>query len=127
MDMEAVRFLATCALMVFIFAGLWGVFKKAGRPGWYALIPVYNMVTLCRVSGITGWFALVMIIPLVNFVGLIYVAIQLAKSFGKGIGYAFGIVFLGFAFLPVLGFGEARYVGPGGAAADGADGAIAAG
>lgn len=117
--MEGLKLIGTAGLIVFVLGGLWGVFTKAGRPGWYALIPIFNMVTLCQVSGLSGWFAVAMFIPLVNFVGLIYIAHQLSKSFGKGIGYTLGIVFLGFAFLPVLGFGEARYVGPGGEASDG--------
>jgi hypothetical protein len=38
--------------------------------------------------------------------------IALAKSFGKGAGYGIGCVFLGFIFIPMLGFGSAKYIGP---------------
>lgn len=112
MDMEAVTLIGTVGSAVLVISGLWGVFVKAGRPGWYSLIPIYNMVTLCRVCGITGWLALVFLIPLVNFIALIYLADKLSKAFGKGIGYTLGIILLGMLFLPLLGFGEAKYVGP---------------
>jgi len=39
----------------------------------------------------------------------------LSKSFGKGAGFTVGLVLLGFIFVPILGFGRAQYIGPGGA------------
>jgi hypothetical protein len=39
------------------------------------------------------------------------VMIELAKAFGKGTGFALGLVFLGFIFFPILGFGDAQYAG----------------
>jgi hypothetical protein len=44
----------------------------------------------------------------------ILVYIELAKSFGKDVGFAIGLLLLSFIFLPILGFGSARYLGPGG-------------
>jgi hypothetical protein len=38
--------------------------------------------------------------------------LDLANAFRKGVGYAVGLIFLGFIFPPNLGFGSARYVGP---------------
>jgi hypothetical protein len=38
--------------------------------------------------------------------------VDLAKSFGKSGGYAVGLIFLSFIFIPMLGFGSAKYVGP---------------
>jgi hypothetical protein len=35
----------------------------------------------------------------------------MAKSFGKGVGFGIGLVFLGIFFLPILGFGSAQYQG----------------
>ena len=37
---------------------------------------------------------------------------MLSKSFGKDEGFTVGLVLLSFIFFPVLGFGDARYVGP---------------
>jgi Family of unknown function (DUF5684) len=49
-------------------------------------------------------------IPFVNFVFMILLYVELAKSFGKGGGFAVGLLFLGFIFLPILAFGSAQYV-----------------
>lgn len=46
-----------------------------------------------------------------NLIVLIIVYIDLAKAFGKGVGFALGLLFLGFIFVPILGFGSAQYRG----------------
>lgn len=38
--------------------------------------------------------------------------VGVAKAFGKGTGFGFGMAFLGFVFLPILAFGDAEYRGP---------------
>jgi hypothetical protein len=53
-----------------------------------------------------------MLIPFVNFIVAIILCIDLAKSFGKGVGFGIGIALLGVIFLPILGFGSAQYEGP---------------
>lgn len=88
------------------------MFKKAGRPGWLALIPIYNFVVLCRICGLSGWFVLLLLIPIANLVFVIVLSAKLAKAFGKGTGYVIGLIFLGFAFLPALALDDSRYLGP---------------
>jgi len=99
--------------------GLWRVFTKAGRPGWGAIIPIFNLYLLVKTAGRPGWWVVLYLIPLVNIVVHAIVAIDLAKNFGKG--KVFGIVgvwlFSIIGFL-ILGFGDARYVGPDGAVAN---------
>ena len=100
------------AVIVFEIAALWHVFVKGGRPGWAAIIPFYNYYVLLKVVGRPGWWLILYFIPIVNIVVWLIVAIDLAKSFGKGTGYGVGVFFLAFIFVPILGFGSARYVGP---------------
>ena len=33
---------------VLMIIGLWKVFTKAGKPGWAAIVPIYNMITQLR-------------------------------------------------------------------------------
>ncbi|MEO8050817.1 MAG: DUF5684 domain-containing protein [Acidobacteriota bacterium] len=101
--------LAFAAVMI---ASIWKVFSKTGRPGWAAIVPLYNAIVLLDIVGKPIWWILLLMIPLVNIVVGILVCIDLAKSFGKPPGFAFGLVFLGFIFFPILGFGSARYAGP---------------
>jgi len=97
---------------IFLIAAMWKVFSKAGQPGWAAIIPIYNLYVWCKAVGRPGWWVLLMLIPFVNFIIAIILSIDMAKSFGKGAGFGVGIAFLGFIFLPILGFGSAQYQGP---------------
>jgi hypothetical protein len=95
-----------------MIAAMWVIFRKAGRPGWAAIIPIYNVYTLLKVVGRPGWWLILYIIPIVDIVIQVIVCLNLAKSFGKGAGFAVGLIFLPFIFYPVLGFGGDKYLGP---------------
>ena len=99
------------AFIIFMIASLWKLFSKAGQPGWAAIIPIVNTYFLCKVAGRPGWWVLLMLIPLVNFVILIIISIDIAKNFGKGTGFGVGVAFLSFIFVPILAFGSAQYQG----------------
>lgn len=72
------------AVGVLVIAGMWGVFSKAGQPGWAPIIPFYNTIVLLRVVGKPWWWLLLVFIPVVNIVVGVIVGVDLAKSFGKG-------------------------------------------
>jgi len=97
------------ALVLLIIIGMWKVFEKAGKPGWAAIIPIYNVIVLLEIAGKPLWWFILMLIPFVNIVVIIIVYIALARNFGKGAGYAIGLLLLPFIFFPMLGFGDARY------------------
>jgi hypothetical protein len=99
------------AVVLLIIIGMWKVFVKAGKPGWASIIPIYNFVVLLEIVGKPIWWIILMLIPLVNLIVYIIILIELAKRFGKGIGFALGLLFLPFIFFPVLGFGSAQYHG----------------
>src|SRR5215468_3252945 len=103
------------ALLVLLFAGMWKVFQKAGKPGWAAIIPIYNLIVLLQITGKPLWWIILYLIPFVNLVVLVLVSLELAKRFGKGVGFGIGIALLPFIFYPVLGFGPDRYLGAGAA------------
>ena len=100
------------AVLVVMLASLWKVFTKAGQPGWAVIVPIYNVVVLLKIVGRPLWWLILFLVPLVNFVIGIIVYIDLAKSFGKGVGFGVGLLLLSFIFFPILGFGDARYAGP---------------
>lgn len=101
--------LVELAILVFIIAGVWKTFVKAGQPGWAAIIPIYNFYILLKIVGRPAWWLILFLIPFVNLVIAIIVAIDLAKAFGKGTGFGVGLALLGFIFYPILGFGDATY------------------
>jgi len=93
----------------------WVIFTKAGRPGWPALIPIYSAFVLLKVVGRPGWWLLLFLVPFLGFVILIIVMNDLSKSFGHGVGFTLGLVFLSLIFFYVLAFGSSTYRGPAGA------------
>lgn len=105
-------------IIVLMIASLWKVFEKAGEDGWKAIIPIYNLFVMLKIVGRPGWWLILYLIPFVNFIILIIVNVDLAKSFGKGIGYGLGLSFLSIIFIPMLGFGDAQYQGPSAAGGD---------
>lgn len=102
------------AITVLMIASQWVIFEKAGKPGWAAIIPIYNIIVLLEIVGKPLWWIILILIPLVNIVVLIMLTHQLSVSFGKGAGFTLGLIFLGILFYPILAFGGAKYVGPGG-------------
>jgi hypothetical protein len=100
------------AVIVLVLASLWFIVAKAGRPGWEGIIPIYNYYVLLKIVGRPGWWLILYFIPIVNFVIAIIVLYDLCKSFAKSGAWVLGFLFLPFIFFPILGFGEAQYVGP---------------
>jgi hypothetical protein len=101
--------LIVLVIAVLLIASLWKTFTKAGKPGWGAIIPIYNVILLLQIAGRPIWWIVLMIIPVVNFVVAIIVSIDVAKNFGKGTGFGVGLALLGFIFYPIIAFGDAQY------------------
>lgn len=99
------------AIVVVEIAAAWMVFTKARQPGWAAIIPIYNIVVAMRIAQRPAWWTILMFIPVVSFVIGIVIALDIARLFGKSGAFAIGMIFLSFIFLPILGFGSARYQG----------------
>lgn len=99
-------------VLVVCIAGLWKTFQKAGKPGWGAIVPIYNAYLIIKMAGRPGWWLLLYLIPFVNIVIQIVVAIDVAKAFQKST--AFGVIGL-WLFNVIgyimLGFGDAKYAG----------------
>ena len=89
----------------------WKIFVKAGEAGWKAIIPILNAYTMYTLTFGNGWLVLLLLIPIVNFVVTILWCIQLAKSFGKGTGFAVGLIFLSLIFELILAFDSSKYLG----------------
>ena len=98
-------------LCVFVLVCMWIIFRKAGKPGWAAIVPFYNLYVLFDITWGSGMRFLLMLIPLYNIILGIQTQIRLAKAFGKGGGFAAGLIFLPYVFIPLLAFGKGTYQG----------------
>ena len=74
-----VFFLVWLAVVVLIFASLWKIFEKAGKPGWAGIVPIYNAVVLLEIVGRPIWWIILLLVPCVNFVFGILLCIDLAR------------------------------------------------
>lgn len=93
-------------------AAMWMLFEKAGEPGWAAIVPFYNLYVLYKITWGNGWMFLLLLIPFAGFVIQIITWVKLAKAFGKGGGWACGLIFLNTIFLCIMGFSkEITYLG----------------
>ena len=116
----------------------WRIYRKASEPGWKSLIPVYNSYVLFKRVWKTSYFwamivcalataitttiglagtaqsvmtSLTTFFQLLSLIISIMFNVKLARSFGKGTGFAVGLIFLNPVFMLTLGFGSAKYAG----------------
>ena len=97
------------AVMIFMLVAYWKLFAKAAQPGWACIIPFYNIYILLKIAGKPGWLLILCFVPVANIIVAFLMCIGLAENFGKGSGFAVGLFFLAFIFVPILGFGGAQY------------------
>jgi hypothetical protein len=113
-----VLFALLFVFVVLMIASMWKVFQKAGRPGWAAIVPIYNGWVMLEIGGQPGWIVLLGLIPFVG--GLIVVIFQLiatleiGRRFGKGGAWSFFLLFFPLPFIgwPKLAFSDATYTNP---------------
>ncbi|RLD52326.1 MAG: hypothetical protein DRI94_03485 [Bacteroidetes bacterium] len=111
--MKYVVIIIYLAIIVFEIAAFWKVFVKAGKPGWAAIIPIYNIIVMLEITGKPiWWIVIILLIPIVNIIFLIWMINLISLSFGKDTGFTLGLIFLAPIFWPILGFGKAEYKGP---------------
>lgn len=111
------------AYLVFYLIGLWKLFKKAGRPGWAAIIPFYSDYVLIEMVGlhwywfiislvptVIGFFVesgpLVTILQIVTLFVNINIYYNLTKKMNKSAGWIVLLVLFGGIALPILGYGK---------------------
>lgn len=110
MDSNSLGQVIGTIITILIIIGWWKMFTKAGVPGWHSIIPfldIYDLTKIAMKDNVVLFTVLGIIFPVV----LIYTYIKLAKAFGKGTGYGVALFFLGFIFIPILGFGSDTYLG----------------
>lgn len=114
------------AMAALTIVSMWILFTKAKEQGWKAIIPIYNMVTMCQIIGINPlWIAIVfgaaiigqiplfvLVFIVVNIYFSVIYNVSIAKSYGKSDSFAVGLILLPGIFLPILAFGKNEYLGP---------------
>ncbi len=88
------------------------MYVKAGQPGWASIVPFYNLYVMVKFVGRPWWWFILVMVPFIGIIAAIILCFDLVKCFGKGGGFAIGLILLGFIFYPILAFGDAEYTAP---------------
>ena len=122
------------AVWFFVSAiGYYKMFQKGGQRGWFAFIPFLREFALFKMSWTVKAFVISTVLVAVFeagneaerilvslpaiICGVIWLVMQVklmlrvAKSFGKGTGWALLLIFVPFVATLILGFGSAQYLG----------------
>lgn len=99
-----------CVVFVYETILRWIIYKKAGKHGWAAIIPLYRQIVMYKICDLSPFLMLIWLIPVVGWLVMIAIAIikrfMLAKSFGKGTGFGFGLLLLQPIFQSILAFNK---------------------
>lgn len=122
-----------CIWYIFLIAGYWKIFAKAGESSWKAVIPFVNTYTRYKISWVPKMFWIFIALNLISgavpenarFImaavgtaasaaALVISALscsKLARAFGHGTGFAIGLFFLEPVFVLILGLDGSEYLG----------------
>lgn len=100
------EYLGMVFALVVSAVGMMKVMARAGEPSWAAFVPLYNFVILLKIANRPSWWVVLMLIPVVNLVTMFLMWRDLSARFGRGPGFAIGLLLMPPLFLLVLGFSE---------------------
>lgn len=107
---QIVRAILIVLGVLFVYGTIlrWILYKKAGKNGWAAIIPVYRQIVMYQVCGLSPWLMLLWLIPIFGWIVMLIIAIMkrfcLSKVFDKGTLFGFGILLLPPIFQSILAF-----------------------
>lgn len=99
-------YILALAVSIFTIVCNWKVFKKAGKKGWEAIVPIYNTIVLLEITNLPMWYIALFFIPVGNIIVMFLIYIELAKKFGQSAGFGVGLVFLNPIFMAILAFNK---------------------
>lgn len=85
--MAAIFSIPMLIIWIISIVGMWKMYEKAGKPGWAAIIPIYNIIVLLEIVGKPLWWFLLLLVPCVNIIFAVWMLNLLSKSFGQSEGF----------------------------------------
>ncbi|MBR3163297.1 MAG: hypothetical protein IKF17_04280 [Clostridia bacterium] len=102
--------ITTCLITVYMIVVRWIIYKKAGKHGWAALIPIYKDVVWLKIAGLSPWLLLLFLIPIFGWIALAIVFIvskfKVPVSFGQSALWGLGLWFIPIVFESVVAFSK---------------------
>lgn len=97
------------AIGIFSIICMWKLFKKAGKPGWASIIPIYNVIVMLEIAELPMWYIVLFLVPFANIYAIFKIFIEIAHKFNKSTGFGVAMAFFSIICLPILAFGKAQY------------------
>ncbi len=104
-----ITLLICAAIGVFTLICQWKVFKKAGKKGWEAIIPIYNIIVTLEIAELPLWYIILAFIPFANIYLVFKMNIEIAHKFNKSTGFGVFLAFFSFIGLAILAFDKNIY------------------
>ena len=95
-------------LCILCIVSLWKIFKVEGQPGWASLIPIYNLIVMCKIGKTPLWYVIMLFIPVINIVFMTLIYINFALGIGKSKGFGIGLLLLPEIFMPIAAFADLK-------------------
>ena len=91
-------------ISVVMLISLIKIFKRNGKPGWGAIIPIYNFILMSEIAEVKSTYVILLFVPIANIYARYVIYKGIAKKYNKGSGYAVGMLLVPFIFFPMLAF-----------------------
>ena len=101
-------------IIIVLLIAAWKLYAKAGKPGWAAIIPFYNIWVMGEIiyGSANAWKCLLMLIPGIGgFFGWLFL-FRFAQVFGKEILFCILNILFPYIIMPMMAFGGDTYKGP---------------
>lgn len=110
----ASAFIVTAIIAIIILIASIKLFKKAGKPGWMAIIPILSAYKMQQIifGDDKGWTMLLYFVPILNVAYAMYSKIKLCHAYGKSTGFGVFSIFFNVISTLILAFGSCEYQGP---------------
>ncbi len=97
-------------LSLIVIISLFRIFQKAGKPGWAAFVPIYNLIVFAKICDMNMMTLLWIFVPLLGQIILwVLLVMNLSRVFGKSKDFGTAMIFVPFICFPMLAFQDAKY------------------
>jgi len=110
-DVGVIPMIFGLLIMILVLGSFWVLFAKAGKPGWAAIIPIYNLIVYLQIINKPIWMIILFFIPFVNIIAGLYFNYLFIRAYGNGIVMFILSLFVPFIVYPYLAYGGSKYVG----------------
>ena len=97
-------------ITVYMIVVRWIIYKKAGKHGWAAIIPIYKDVVWLKIAGLSPWLLLLFLIPIFGWIALAIIFIvakfKVPVAFGQSALWGLGLWFVPIVFESVIAFSK---------------------